>query len=197
MKNRKKLLTGIALLITFLLWTILIQSVDVQAVGVNETKIGFAAVNTWFHKLTGVHLTLYSVTDWLGLVSVCICGFFGIVGLTQLIKRKSIFKVHADIILLGIYYIVVIFAYMVFEMIPINYRPILIDGFMKALVVIDIQKVFFIWLFLFGGVIFIYLYLAIRCSLNEFPSKLLRVERFTPAFISSAPLYSSPVSSIS
>lgn len=125
-------MTGTALLIIFTVWTILIQSIDVQAVGVNGTTIGFAAVNTWFHKLTGVHLTVYIITDWLGLIPMCICGSFGIVGLRQLIKRKSIFKVDADIILLGIYYVVVIFAYLLFEMIPINYRPILINGFMEA-----------------------------------------------------------------
>lgn len=31
-----------------------------------------------------------------------------------------------------IYYAVVIFAYLVFEMIPINYRPVLIDGGMEV-----------------------------------------------------------------
>ncbi len=131
MKN-KTLFTGASLLIAFTAWTILIQSIDVQAVGVNGTKIGFAAINVWFHKLTGVHLTVYTITDWLGLVPICICGFFGMVGLRQLIKRKSIFRVDADILLLGIYYIVVIFAYLIFEMIPINYRPILINGGMEA-----------------------------------------------------------------
>ena len=82
--------------------------------------------------MTGVHTTVYTITDWLGLVPICICGFFGVVGLRQLIRRKSIFKVDADIILLGIYYVIVIFAYLIFEMIPINYRPILIDGIMEA-----------------------------------------------------------------
>ena len=37
-----------------------------------------------------------------------------------------------DIILLGIYYVLVVFGYLIFEMIPINYRPILIEGFMEA-----------------------------------------------------------------
>ncbi|MBQ3005280.1 MAG: phosphatase PAP2 family protein, partial [Clostridia bacterium] len=37
-----------------------------------------------------------------------------------------------DIIFLGIYYIVVIFSYLIFEMIPINYRPIFINGFAEA-----------------------------------------------------------------
>ena len=30
------------------------------------------------------------------------------------------------------HYILVIFGYLIFEMIPINYRPILIEGFMEA-----------------------------------------------------------------
>ena len=77
-------------------------------------------------------MTLYTVTDWLGLVPIAVCMGFGCLGLYQLIKRKSLFKVDADILLLGGYYILVIFGYLFFEMAPINYRPILIDGFLEA-----------------------------------------------------------------
>ena len=52
--------------------------------------------------------------------------------MAQLIKRKSLFKVDRDLIFLGIYYVAVIFGYLIFEMIPINYRPILIDGMLEA-----------------------------------------------------------------
>lgn len=131
-KNQKLFLKGIVLLLAFAVWTILIQHVDVKTVGVNGTKIGFASVNTWFHELTGVHLSVYSVTDWLGLVPILVRLIFGIVGLTQLVKRKSLFRVDGDLILLGIYYAVVIAAYLIFERIPINYRPILINGVMEA-----------------------------------------------------------------
>ena len=106
--------------------------VDVQAAGPNDSKVGFATFNTWFHQLTGVHMTLYTVTDWLGLVPIAVCLCFGCLGLVQLIKRRSLFKVDADILLLGGYYILVIFGYLFFEMVPINYRPILIDGFLEA-----------------------------------------------------------------
>lgn len=123
---------GVALLFAFAFWTLLIQKIDVQAVGVNGTEVGFATLNTWVHSLTGVNMTLYNITDWLGLVPVFICMGFGVFGLVQLIKRKSLFKVDRDIILLGIYYVIVIFGYLIFEMIPINYRPILINGFMEA-----------------------------------------------------------------
>jgi len=57
---------------------------------------------------------------------------FGAIGLVQLVKRRSLFKVDLDIIILGVYYALVIFGYMIFEMIPINYRPILIEGIMEA-----------------------------------------------------------------
>ena len=130
--KRKSFLTGGILLLGFALWTILIQTVDVQPVGVNGTSVGFAAVNTWFHRMTGVHMSIYTITDWLGLVPIAICMGFGILGLMQWIRRKSIVQVDKDILLLGGYYILVIIGYLIFEMIPINYRPILIDGAMEA-----------------------------------------------------------------
>ncbi|MDD6039178.1 MAG: phosphatase PAP2 family protein [bacterium] len=131
-KGKKLLMIGLALLATFIVWTILIQTVDVQPIGQNGTDIGFATFNCWFHAWTGVHMTIYTITDWLGLVPLLVCLIFGGIGLVQFVKRKSLFKVDADIIILGVYYVVVIFAYVFFEMIPINYRPIRINGFMEA-----------------------------------------------------------------
>ena len=58
--------------------------------------------------------------------------FFGGIGFVQLVKRRSLLKVDFDIIILGVYYVLVIFGYFIFEMIPINYRPILIEGIMEA-----------------------------------------------------------------
>ena len=132
MKFKKDLLTGIGLLCAFALWTILITNVDVQAAGPEGTKVGFASFNMWFHRLCGVHMTVYTITDWLGLVPVFVCICFGALGLCQLIKRRSLIKVDSDIILLGFYYVLVIFCYLFFEMVPINYRPILINGFLEA-----------------------------------------------------------------
>ena len=130
--GRKSLLYGAVLLMAFALWTVMIIFVDVQPVGVSGTSVGLAALNSWVHSLTGVHLTIYNITDWAGLVPVAVCMVFGTVGLAQAIKRKSLFKVDCDVIVLGVYYIVVIACYIVFEMMPINYRPILINGFMET-----------------------------------------------------------------
>ncbi|MBR4092607.1 MAG: phosphatase PAP2 family protein [Oscillospiraceae bacterium] len=132
MKEKKISIVGITLITAFIIWTILIQIVDVQAIGVNGTDVGFATINCWFHKLTGENMAIYYITDWMGLIPILSCMIFGVVGFIQLIKRKSLLKVDLDIIFLGIYYIVVILAYLFFEMIPINYRPILIEGTMEV-----------------------------------------------------------------
>lgn len=134
MKHKPKtlLIAGIALLALFIIWTVLILTVDVKPVGVKETDVGFSTVNVRFHKLTGLHMGTYTLTDWLGFVPIAVCLVFAVVGLIQLIKRKSLIKVDADILLLGAFYILVIAAYFIFEMIPINYRPVLIDGRMEA-----------------------------------------------------------------
>ena len=130
--NRKRALLGIVLLAAFVLWTILIRHIDVQKVGPNGTAVGFATINVWFHRLTGVHMLIYTITDWLGLVPIIVCMCFGILGLVQLIIRRSLVKVDSDILLLGVYYVLIILGYLLFEMVPINFRPILIDGILEA-----------------------------------------------------------------
>ena len=130
--EKKTLVTGVILIFAFDVWTMLIQIIDVQAVGINNTNVGFATFNTWFHSLMGVNMTLYTITDWLGLVPIFIGMCFGFLGFLQLIKRKSLLKVDFDIRILGVYYVIVILCYLIFEMIPINYRPVFINGFAEA-----------------------------------------------------------------
>jgi undecaprenyl-diphosphatase len=130
--GRKSLLAGVLLLGAFVLWTILIQCVDVQAVGPKGTTIGFAAFNVYLHALTGVHMALYAVTDWLGLVPVFVCLCFAALGFVQLVKRRRLLQVDPDLLLLGVYYALVIAAYLIFEMVPINFRPVLIGGRLEA-----------------------------------------------------------------
>ena len=130
--GKQVLLFGGILIVAFAVWTALIQMVDVQPLGQNGTNIGFATFNCWFHRLAGVNMTIYTITDWMGLIPLVVCLIFAGIGLVQLIKRKSLFKEDPDIIILGVYYVVVILAYLIFEMISINYRPILINGVMEA-----------------------------------------------------------------
>ena len=128
MNGKKRLFTGLGLLALFILWTWLVRTVDVRPVGPRGSEVGFAALNLWVHERTGVHMWLYHVTDWLGLVPLFVCVTFGGLGAAQLFRRRSLLRVDADLLALGVYYVLVIGCYLAFEMYPVNYRPILIGG---------------------------------------------------------------------
>ena len=129
---KKKSWIAIILLNAFVLWTAAVTSVDVAPIGPSGSSVGFAVLNGWFHRLTGVHITLYTVTDWLGLVPIAVAVLFAMIGLCQWIRRKRLALVDADIWLLGAFYIVIIAVYLLFEMVVINYRPVLIEGVLEA-----------------------------------------------------------------
>ena len=131
-KNQKNFCIAICMLIAFVMWTVAIRFVDVQAIGPQESSVGFATINQFVHNLTGVHMSLYTITDWLGLVPIMFVMGFGTLGLIQWIKRKHLLKVDYSILVLGGFYIVVLAAYVLFEVLVINYRPVLINGILEA-----------------------------------------------------------------
>lgn len=131
-RMRKGLKTSVILLTAFVLWTVAICFVDVQPIGPKGSSVGFASLNRFFHNLTGVHLGLYNLTDWLGFVPIFVCMGFGILGLMQWIKRKKLAKVDSSLLVLGGFYISVIAVYIFFETVVINYRPVLIGGYLEV-----------------------------------------------------------------
>ena len=129
---KKKVFAAVGFLGAFVLWTVLVSLVDIRPIGPNGSKVGFAALNGFVHGLTGVNLLLYTITDWLGLVPIAVAFGFAVLGLAQWIKRKSLLKVDRSLLVLGIFYIAVMAAYIFFEMVVINYRPVLIDGYLET-----------------------------------------------------------------
>ena len=134
MKKETKKNFGIAaiLLGAFVVWTAAVQLVDVQSIGPQGSTVGFATVNSWVHNLTGVHMSLYTVTDWLGLVPIAFAIGFALLGLIQWVKRKHLRRVDFSILVLGGFYLLVMAAYVLFEVFVINYRPVLINGCLEA-----------------------------------------------------------------
>ena len=123
-----------------LAWPIFIETalfmllgfVDVQTIGPRESAVGFATLNGFVHSLTGVNMTLYTVTDWLGLVPIAFAIGFALLGLIQWVKRKHLRQVDFSILVLGGFYLLVMAAYVLFEVFVINYRPVLINGYLEA-----------------------------------------------------------------
>ena len=131
-KTRQSFLTAMGFLAAFALWTGAVCFLDVQPIGPRGSPVGLASVNRFFHGLTGVHLSLYILTDWLSLIPVGFMLGFAILGLVQWIRRRSLLKVDLSILVLGGFYLVILAAYLLFEMYPVNYRPLLINGHLEA-----------------------------------------------------------------
>ena len=130
--KRNNFLISTILILLAVVFTILVKVVDVESVGVTGTNIGFYTLNKFIFDKIGVNMMWYYITDWLGLIPIFIALVYALMGLVQLLKRRSLFKVDKDIMVLGLFYIIVIFIYIFFEKVIVNYRPILIDDLLEA-----------------------------------------------------------------
>lgn len=138
--NKKWMIVSIALVAFAILFTILVKVVDVKEVALlsledgskltRTTAIGFGTINELFHFAVGCNKTLYKITDYVGYLAFLPVVGFGLTGLIQWIKRKSIAKVDYHILVLGVFYIVVLATYFLFDFgaIKINTRAVLIGS---------------------------------------------------------------------
>ena len=128
MKNRIRFFgAGIFGLLTVLL-IILVKCADVHAIGPGETYIGLSHINQYAFQSTGVNMIWYNITDWLGIVAIITALLFAAIGLVQMIRRKSLVKVDKNILALGVLYVLVICLYIFFEIVVVNYRPVIMPG---------------------------------------------------------------------
>ena len=129
--RKRTIITGILFLV-FLLFTVMVKTIDVQPVGPEGSFVGFAHINQFVFELFGVNLLWYSITDWLGAAAIAVSLGFAVMGLSQLIIRRDIRKVDARILLLGVFYLIVVVFYFFFERVIVNYRPVLLSGSLEA-----------------------------------------------------------------
>ncbi len=126
--TKRNIIISIVLIICAIVYTFLVKTVDVKQIGPDNTSVGFATVNEAVANKLPFNETLYKITKYLGYVSLAAVGAYALVGLVQLIKRKSLFKVDREIIALGIFFVIVLALYVAFEIVIVNYRPVILDS---------------------------------------------------------------------
>ena len=130
-KKRNGIL-AVCFLAAFALWTLAVCAVDVQPIGPRGSSVGFAALNGFVHRLTGVHMAFYTITDWLGLVPIAVAFGFALLGLIQWIRRRRLSAVDRSLFVLGGFYVVVMAVFVFFECFVVNRRPVLINDVLEA-----------------------------------------------------------------
>ena len=131
-KEKKNLFICGGLILLAIIYTCLVKVVDVQPVGAEGSNIGFATINKFVFDNIGFNKVWYDITEILGYVPILFAGIYGLVGVSQLIKRKSLKKVDNELICLALFYVVVVALYVFFEKVIINYRPVILDEGLEA-----------------------------------------------------------------
>ncbi len=119
-------------LLLSVIWTVAAGVADVSAIGPSGSSVGLSTLNAAVRDLVGVRMELYELTDILGLVPIAVALGYAIVGAAQLIGRRSLWCVDRRILALGGLYIALGVVFVGFELMPLNYRPVLIEGVLEA-----------------------------------------------------------------
>lgn len=94
--------------------------------------VGLATINQYIFHLLGIDFIWYQITDWLGFVAILVAFGFTALGFFQLIRRKSIRKVDCQILVLGLFYLLLFSFYVFFERVVVNYRPVILGEGLEA-----------------------------------------------------------------
>ena len=128
MRQKTKYILPAVSLILFLILIVLLKNTGLDYTGLGATKIGLSGLNLPVRDLIGTNAGWYKITEITGLLSIASGGIFALVGLFQLIKRRSLIKVDREILSLGGLYIITGLLYVFFDKVIINYRPVLMEG---------------------------------------------------------------------
>ncbi len=112
----------------FLLLIAAVKTIDVAKIGPAETSIGLSGINGAIHEMIGLNMKWYKLTNYLGILAILIGCCFAVLGLIQLIQRKSLLKVDRELLILGGLFVLMAIVYVLFEFIVINERPVLMPG---------------------------------------------------------------------
>lgn len=127
-KRKGTLILGSILAVLSVVYICLIATVDVQPLGLENTNIGFATINTAVAAKLPYSAIFYKISSLLGYSAFLIVAFFVVCGVVQLVKRKSLAKVDRSILAMGALFVITIILYVAFDKIVINYRPVILPG---------------------------------------------------------------------
>ena len=120
------------LLLTFVALTVALVCVDVQKAGESQAPVGFATLNEAVFDTLGQNEFDRKMSELFGALMIAAVGAFGVLGLVQVIRRKGILRADRELYFMAGGLVLLAVAYVFFEVLVINYRPVLEDGELAA-----------------------------------------------------------------
>lgn len=122
---------AVVMLVLFAALVACLMAVDRQPIAADGSLVGLGTINRSFHELTGVSWTLYSATEMGGYVAIASMFVFFVIGVVELVRGRGFGGVDKAIYLIAVAYVIMLIAYVGFDKIALNYRPVLVDGVLE------------------------------------------------------------------
>lgn len=135
MSDKKKMRTysilSAVLFLAFLTLIVFLKTIDVGHVAFLNAEggkpvsveVGFSSFNESVAKKLTFSKVWYDLSEIFGIICLLAAGGFALLGIVQIITRKSLKSVDKKLYLLGAFFVLVIVFYVFFEMVVVNYRP--------------------------------------------------------------------------
>lgn len=120
------------LFLLFIVFTVIVKFVDVKIAGETLKEVGLATLNSSVFNALGKSSIWDLISVLSGYVILLVPVIFATIALIQLIKRKNIKLIDKEYLILAGLYVVMAGFYVLFEVMVINYRPILVLGEVEA-----------------------------------------------------------------
>jgi len=131
-ENKKYYIMAGVMFVVFIIFTLLVKNVDVQAIGPQNSEVGFASLNKVISDSLPYNEVMYKISEVLGYLAILTVGIFGLFGVMQLFIKKGFANVDKDLYILAGLYVCVLESYVVFEKVIINYRPVILEEGLEA-----------------------------------------------------------------
>lgn len=119
------------MLVAFSVWTVLIKTVDVRAVGADGVVVGLAGLNDWWWGLCGTKAVAKLLSDLVGYLVLVLLVGLAVWQVVVAIRGRSLRLARHWWVLDGVI-VALLVCYLVFELVVVNGRPLLVDGALKA-----------------------------------------------------------------
>ena len=130
--NKKLFISAAVCFVIFVVFTIMVKTVNVMPVGPQFSAVGFASLNKAVAEKLPYNELMYDISEVLGYLAILTVGIFGLFGIMQLFIKKGFKNVDKDLYILCGLYACVLASYVVFEKLIINYRPVILEGELEA-----------------------------------------------------------------
>ena len=142
---QKGYMVGCALLIVFVLFTILVKVAGVGtarvkvvaadgtvAPGQEEISVGLSGLNIAASDALGYSGTWYKLSKYLGYVCIAAGGALCLWAVWQAVSRRGIRHIDRDLSCFCLLIIAMMFFYLLFEVLKLNWRPVILDEGLEA-----------------------------------------------------------------